>query len=619
MIYRMKSSKKPVLSATQKSKTQLPISKPFYLKYPYLILLVITIIVYFGVLKLGLTELDDKFFIVQNEHFNKDLGNIPTAFGRGLFGPTNDLYYRPMLLVDFIIEHSFFGTNPWGYHLTNLLFHLLTVCLLFAFLKNIKIPLTDSLILAAIFAVHPVLSQAVAWIPGRNDMMLMILFLAILISGIQYYKVTERSGRAISWTYLGTQFIFLILALFTKETAVVIPIVAVLITVFVLKKPWKSLLPFIFISFVSILIWTICRPSATLLNEPVPLSKMISTGISRIPAMVQYLGKIFIPVNLSVYPLMEDTTMFLGLIVLVLLAGLIMVSKSYKNPVAIIGLLWFLIFLAPVLIVPKSLNDQVFEHRLYIPLVGILMILSETILFKNTWKDQQKLYVAVPVILLFGIMSMIRLPLFKDPDTFWRAAIKDSPHSIMPRMMRVNGDISAEEREQIRRECYMLPQDQMMVHYTLGKIYMQLNQYDSAKRHFILELPYSQFADIYYHLGLIYAREKNFDSTVYCFEKVVSLEPDHPNTPGMQSMINTLKLQNYMDKAQKAINANQPDTAASCLQQVILLDPDNAQAHYNLAVLFFNTKQKQKARDVVARMQSKGMTVTAELLKMVQQ
>lgn len=594
--------------------------RPFYLKFPLLILCLLTLVVYFKVATLGFTDLDDKFFIVRNEQFNQDPGNIATAFGRGLFGPTNDLYYRPLLLVDFIIEHAFFGTNPWGYHLTNLLFHTLTVCLLFIFLRKIKIREVDALILAALFAVHPVLSQAVAWIPGRNDMLLMIFFLAVLISTIQYYLIREKGNKPLKWLYFLAQFVLLLLALFTKETAVVIPLVVALVLVYILNKPWKSLLPIIISSAVAILIWFISRSMATLLNEPTAFPKLVSTGLGRIPAMIQYVGKIFFPVNLSVFPLMEDTTMVWGILAVVLLALLVIFSKSYFKPLTIIGLLWFLIFLAPVLIVPKSLNDQVFEHRLYIPIAGMLILLSQTMLFSEKWKNGTKMIIATGIILLLAGISFSRIGYYKDVDTFWRKAIRDSPHAITPRMMLVNGiTITPGEREEIRKECYTLDPAQMMVHYTLGKIYIQMNQYDSAKRHFILELPYSQFADIYYQLGLIYGRDKNFDSTVYCFEKVVSLEPNNPNTPNIEAMIHSLKLQHYMEKAQTAVNTNEPDTAASYLQKVILLDPGNTQAYHNLVLLYFNMKQKQKAREVIGQMQSKGLKISPELLKLIQQ
>ncbi|MEI6437079.1 MAG: tetratricopeptide repeat protein, partial [Bacteroidota bacterium] len=247
-----------------------------------------------------------------------------------------------------------------------------------------------------------------------------------------------------------------------------------------------------------------------------------------------------------------------------------------------------------------------------------LLILSQTLLFSDKFKGRYRMIIATAIILLFSIISFTRISLFKNEDNFWRMAAQDSPHAIMPRMMLVNGTtLTPEEREKIRKECYTIDQDQMMVHYTLGKIYMQLNQDDSAKRHFYLELPYSQFSDIYYQLGLIYSRQKNSDSTIFCLEKVVSLEPQHPNTPTMQGMIRSLKLQHFMEKAQTAVQANQPDTAAGFLLKVIELDPGNPQAHYNLALLYFNMKQQEKAREVVGQMQAKGMKVAPELLKLI--
>ncbi|HNY03915.1 MAG TPA: hypothetical protein PKG48_15070, partial [Bacteroidales bacterium] len=138
------------------------------------LLIAFTFIVYARSLFLGYTRLDDSIFIVENAKYNADAGNLVVSFQRGLFNPTKDAYYRPLFLVDFILESRLFGVKPAGYHFTNLLFHLLSVTLLFLFLRRLKIPPEDSFLLSLLFAVHPVLTQAVAWIPGRNDLLLMI-------------------------------------------------------------------------------------------------------------------------------------------------------------------------------------------------------------------------------------------------------------------------------------------------------------------------------------------------------------------------------------------------------------------------------------------------------------
>jgi hypothetical protein len=607
--------------------------RPFYLKYSLLILCLLTLIVYFKVSTLGFTDLDDKFFILKNESFNSDLGNIPVTFGRGLFGPANDLYYRPLLLVDFIVEYTLFGTDPRGYHLTNLLFHTLTVCLLFLFFKKIRTREEDALILAALFAIHPVLSQAVAWIPGRNDMLLMIFFLGTILSSIKYQELSDTVNQGklkkpnplARWGWFTAQFIFLLLALFTKETAVVIPLIVISI-LFILKRNNVSpchpvtLSPIIISNSLAIAIFFLFRSSATLLNEPTSFVNLLSTGLSRIPAMIQYVGKILLPVNLSVFPLMEDTAMGWGIGAVIALVLLVIFSKSYFRPLTLLGLGWFLIFLAPVLIVPKSLNDQVFEHRLYIPIAGMLILLSQTLLFAEKWNSRTKMIIATGIIVLLGAVSFSRIGLYKDEDVFWRRAITDAPHAVMPKMMLVNGTtLTPAEREEIRRSCYTLDPGQMMVHYTLGKIYMQLNQPDSAERHFKLELPLSQFPDIYYQLAMISAGKKRFDSTLLCLNKVIELDPGHANVPKIQEMILEMQKQFYMEKAQAAVRASQPDTAAVYLLKLIAVDPMQQQAHHNLVILYLQTNQKDKAIDIINQMKAKGLTLAPEFLKISQE
>src|SRR5271157_6276134 len=152
--------------------------KQFLQRYAVLLLILLPLIVYIKTLSFDFTKLDDHIFIQENQEYNSHPVNIIACFHRGLFVRSDDVFYRPVLLADFILESQLFGSNPKGFHLTNLLLHICCVLLLYLFLRKIEIPDTNALILALIFAVHPVLSQAVAWIPGRNDMLLVLFFFA---------------------------------------------------------------------------------------------------------------------------------------------------------------------------------------------------------------------------------------------------------------------------------------------------------------------------------------------------------------------------------------------------------------------------------------------------------
>src|ERR1700728_4652545 len=95
----------------------------FFLNQPYLWLILLCIIVYGASLCYGYAELDDSIFIREMKDYNNDLANIFKSFARGVFNPTNDIYYRPVFLIDFILEGHLFGTGIGWYHFTNLLFH----------------------------------------------------------------------------------------------------------------------------------------------------------------------------------------------------------------------------------------------------------------------------------------------------------------------------------------------------------------------------------------------------------------------------------------------------------------------------------------------------------------
>ena len=530
--------------------------------YVYLLLIGIPLLVYIKVVSFDFTMLDDAIFIKENQAYNADLHNLGTSFQRGLFNPANDFYYRPMFLVDFILESQLFGTNTAGYHFTNLLFHILCVILLFLFLKRLKVGEVNALILSLIFAVHPVLSQAVAWIPGRNDMLLMIFSFSALILILDYVARPR-------WYLFAAQLLCLLAALFTKETAVMIPVVALSLVIFVQKSPWKRWVPLGASWAAAILFWIAIRAMVPLIKLNMSPYELMLNGFHRSTALLQYLGKIIFPFNLAVFPSISEITLVWGILALVLLVGLILFSKSYFKPLTLIGLGWVVLFLVPVLVVPPSLNDQVFEHRLYIPIVGILLVLSQTWLLDDARKDRVKLLAGGLIILLFSVMTFTRLDLFKAPVPFWTRAVDDNPGSAYARMMLGLRMTDTLEMKRLFDEAYRLNPDEKMLNYFIGKLAMDAGQVDKAALHLKKEVKHSQIPDNYFLLARVYFVENNLDSAAWGLEKLVALDPLHP------------------------------------------------QGNYNLALLYNQMNRKKDARMVVEGMRLKGMEVPGELERMV--
>src|SRR6185312_10297730 len=204
-------------------------SNKWFLPLSVVIICIVTFSLYDKSIKNDYLDLDDMTIIVRNYNFIKDFSNAGQAFKQGVFqvqGEKDTLtsYYRPIVTLSFMAD-SYISPKkssfpvPAPYIRDNILYHIAACILLFFLLLELSIPPLPSLALALIFAVHPLLNQAVAWIPGRNDSLLTIFILASFISLLKYLK-TKKAGL------ITLHIFFFLLALFTKENAVMfIPLI----------------------------------------------------------------------------------------------------------------------------------------------------------------------------------------------------------------------------------------------------------------------------------------------------------------------------------------------------------------------------------------------------------
>ncbi|HSY62163.1 MAG TPA: hypothetical protein VK796_09820, partial [Cytophaga sp.] len=391
--------------------------------YPFSIILTISIFLYIKSLSFGLTQLDDSIFIKDFHDLFSNIKNLGHLFFRGVFFETNDSYYRPLLMVSFMFNKLVSG-NLFGYHVTNLFFHLSSCVLLYYFFLKLNIRSDISFLFTLLFAVHPALSQAVVWIPGRNDSMLTTFALASFLCMINYLETKK-------WYHFGLHLLFFWMALYTKESGIILPIIAfsylLLLTHTEVKNHilliagW-SVIGLSWLYMRSISIDPIIKPTA---------SEYVEDFINRLPLLIHYLGKSFLPFNLSVFPMQADTTIYLGSIAIVLLAVLLFLNKSSNKKMLLFGSGWFVLFLLPAFFVPKQINEQAFEHRLYLPIIGLLILLSQTIPYSEKYVPNQKItfWTTVFFAMVFLVINYGHQQKFKNEITFWENAAIDSPSS----------------------------------------------------------------------------------------------------------------------------------------------------------------------------------------------
>lgn len=535
----------------------------FKIPYPFLLLVLAVLVVYFPVFSYGFTELDDSIFIKEFADYNEDTHNLIASFGRGLFDAVKDPYYRPLFSDIMILNYQWSGVEAAGYHFVNVLLHIGVVLLLYKFLGRLGLKPLHCFLLSLLFAVHPVLSQAVAWIPGRNDTMLAVFVLLFLIYSVAY---TER-GKVRDLLVSG---IFLLLAFFTKETAVFAAPVAFVILVLYLgnKVNAKALLVQYGVWALCFVIWYAARSVATIQSAGIG-AQAAGDFLHRLPVLIQYLGKVLLPFNLSVFPTQDDTVIYFGLVALLLLVAIVFFNKESDKKKVLAGAAIFLLFLMPALLVPNELNQQTFEHRLYLPMIGVLLLLPQTVLFANRLMDKQMAMAVIGVCVVFAVLNNRHQKHFENPLAFWTQAAETSPNSAYANMMlaarldRSEGALA----EQLFRKAYALNPKEKYLNFYMGEMLQKKDSVAASKPYLLKEKEISNYVQCDFYLARVAMEEKDLGGAI------------------------------------------------GYLQDFLKRDRYNDKAHNNLLILYLETQQPDKAKAHVAEMKQLGLPVPAAILR----
>lgn len=536
--------------------------KGFAIPYPQVLLVVAVLLVYFPVFSFGFTELDDTIFIKEFRAFNEDLGNIIAAFGRGLFDAVKDPYYRPLFSDMMILNYRFSGDNPSGYHLVNVLLHIASVLLLYKLFSKLGLKTLHCFLLSLIFAVHPVLSQAVAWIPGRNDTMLAVFVLLFFLNSITYTTSGKTNNLLLSA-------LFLLLAFFTKETAVFAApaLFALLILYKGISIKDSNMYPQYAVWVICFGVWYVARAAATIQSSGIGSAQAFTDLLHRLPVVLQYLGKIVLPFNLSVFPTQQDTVMYFGIAAHISLLAMVLLSKNANKRAIIGGVILFLLFLMPALLVPNELNRQTFEHRLYLPIIGILLILPHTLLFSSARTDKQLTAIVLAVCVVFAGVNYKHQRNFESPVAFWSQAAATSPNSAYALMMLAArlDKTEIQRSEQMFRQAYALNPKEKYLNFYIAEMLQRKDSVLASEQYLLQEKKISNYIQCDFYLARV------------------------------------------------AMEKRDPNNAISHLQQFLNRDKYNPMANNNLLLLYVETNQADKAKQQAQQMIRLGMDVPVNI------
>ncbi len=443
-------------------------------------------LIYVWTLPFEINYFDDFFLLIDNKEKIDNLSQIGEIFSEDVFFSADNFYYRPLLNVSFLLDTLIGGGLIWVYRISNILLHALATYLVLLVLMKLGASLTRARFLSLIYLAHPALVSISAWIPGRNDSLLTVFTLASFLFFLKFLQ--ERNNNNILLMAL-----FFLLALLSKETAIFIPFLFILYLLLINKEKLNRYESFSFIgSFIlPIVIWALLRTIA--IDASVGTLGFLAQGVIFFsPFLLISLGKFFLPFNLHSFSLLAGNTIIYGLIAMAFLGVAVYLKKIKKNYLAF-GLSWFILFLIPATFgISPHLTRQLLllEHRLYLPFIGLLIILAswQGVFTKN---KQLRLGLGVGLIATLSIYSFMRLSPYQNKITYWQDAYNSARGSSLvtknlASMYLIDG--FNEEAETYYQEALELNPYELLVHYNLGLIRISNQEYDLAETEFRQEL-----------------------------------------------------------------------------------------------------------------------------------
>ncbi len=482
--------------------------------------------------------MDDTDLIVDNEVFIKHLKNIPQAFRQSCFEipghlTDNKSYYRPMLIVSFMIDSQLHGARgSVTFHFMNILYHILACLLLYFLLLKLGTNTLSALALSLLFAVHPVNIHAVAWIPGRNDILLAIFALLSMHGLIDYYKNGKSSSLALHlFAYAG--------ALFTKESGVILLMIYVAFMWLWMKDlafyRRKMIIPVFYL--VITVIWYLAMTAALKGHENIGGGdSIVNVVIHNLPYLALYIGKILLPFNLNVMPGVDTMAYVLGLVSLVVLGYVVYMIKDIRK--ILFCLFWFFIFLAPTLLVPEL---PAYEHRDYLPLIGLIIGISQAVFFVNfSFKNRNLLYALSVITLVFIIIIITRLPVYADRFVFWNDGTEGTPFApsacvnvgqLYQDMYDNDPELSpAQKKDALKNagdwnhKALLLDSTTLRGNNNYGAYLYLSGNPDAALPYFLKEIKFHPTNDDpYKNVGIYYKDKGQPDKSVYYWKKLIEM------------------------------------------------------------------------------------------------
>ncbi len=557
----------------------------------------VTVVLFWQSISHEFINYDDPSYVTDNIHVRTGLTypNILWAFTTLKLSN-----WHPLTWLSHMLDSEIYGLNPEGHHMTNILFHMANTLLLFHLLYSTTRRYWQSIFVAALFALHPLHVESVAWIAERKDLLSTFFGFVTLILYGRYAK----NPRALA--YVATLIAF-VAGLMAKPMLVTLPFVMLLwdfwpLARFQFKKkrvdddlhdlhtnyppstPLRLVLekiPFFALMLASSIVTYFAQYKGGAVAD-VQLTPLLFRIINALLSYVRYISNTFWPKNLAaIYPLPPTLTLMHGIV-----AGLMLLGVSYLvyrlahlHPSLLTGWLWYLGTLVPVVGLVQVGEQAMADRYTYIPLVGIFVMVSWGVpALLQSWRYRRALLAALTLLTLAALTMCTRVQL-----SYWKNGVMLFDHATRAVAnnhiaYRLLGEALGQqgrfvEADRSFQEALRIQPDYEHGHMAWGVVLAKQKKIDEAMNHFTTVLRMNPgSADAHFNLGIMLVEKGKFEEAIDHYLEALKIQPGREDVHANVAAV-------YMEqgKIQEALFH---------YQEALRADPRNGEANYNLGLAF---------------------------------
>ena len=477
---------------------------------------------------------DDPRYVYENTNITEGLSISGIVWA---FTHIHSMNWHPLTTISHMLDCQLYGLKAGWHHCTNVLLHSIAVMLLFVALLQMTGAFWRSAFVAAVFAIHPLRVESVAWIAERKDVLSGVFFMLTLLAYLYYVRL-PRTGR-----YLVVAFVFAC-GLMSKPMLVTLPFVLLLLDYWPLdrikgqvSKRVLEKIPLIALSAVSSIATLVAQKGAVGYTEELPVFERFNNAVL---SYVLYIWQMLWPVNLAVFyphpenrlPLWQISSSFLLLICVTAVA----IALRKQRPYLITGWLWYLGTLVPVIGLVQVGWQGRADRYTYLPQIGLYIAVTWALTDLTTSWRHQRTILSAAALLTIGLLSWgawVQTSYWRNSETLFKHALavttnNDVAENNLGIVFLQKGQL--DEAISLLKAAVDLRPDNSPAHENLAKALLQKGQVADALVHYrkLLELQPDNM-EVHNIVGTVLVQQGQIREGVEEWQKVLEIQPDNGN------------------------------------------------------------------------------------------